>query len=214
MAAEIKTLQVGPLEVNCYIVWDNVTQEAVIIDPGGDAPLIKKEVDSLGLKVKYIVNTHGHFDHVGADSELRKYYSVPLAIHKADVRLLKDAAGQAEIFGVKAEPQPSPDIFLTNNASIEAGSIKLEVLHTPGHTRGGVCLYIRDEGLLFSGDTLFARSVGRTDFEGGSAEELMNSIKTRLLCLDDDVRVFPGHGSATTIGEEREFNPFLAQMSL
>jgi len=214
MSVNIKNLQVGPLEVNCYILWDSETQEAFIIDPGGDGPLIKNEVDSLGLKVKYIVNTHGHFDHVGADSELRKYYSVPLAIHKADVTLLKDASAQAEIFGIKASAQPSPDIFLTNNASLEAGSIRIEVLHTPGHTRGGVCFYIQNEGLLFSGDTLFAGSVGRTDFEGGSASELMNSIKTRILCLDDEVRVFPGHGPSTTIGAEREHNPFLAGAAL
>ena len=214
MGINVKTIQVGPLEVNCYILWDSETQEAVIIDPGGDAPLIKKEVDSLGLKVKYIVNTHGHFDHVGADGELRKHYSVPLAIHKADVTLLKNASAQAELFGIKAEPQPSPDTFLTNNATLEAGSISLKVLHTPGHTKGGVCFYSEEEGFLFSGDTLFAGSVGRTDLEGGSGEELMNSIKTRLLCLDNKVRVYPGHGSATTIGDEREHNPFLLGLTM
>jgi len=210
MATKIKTFQVGPLDVNCYIVWDSESLEAFIIDPGGDGPRIKEAISSLGLKVKYILNTHGHFDHVGADGELRKFYSVPLAIHKSDVHLLRDASGHAEIFGVKTPPQPAPDLFLTNNASLGAGSVKLEILHTPGHTRGGVCLYIRDEALLFSGDTLFAGSIGRTDLEGGSAEDLMNSIKTRLLCLDNDVRVFPGHGPATTIGDEREHNLFLA----
>ncbi len=210
MATEIKTFQVGPLEVNCYILWDSETLDAFIIDPGGSGPLIKAAVTSLGLKVRYIVNTHGHFDHVGADGELRKHYSVPLAIHKGDVHLLRDASGHAEIFGIKTPPQPAPDLFLTNNASLEAGSIKMEILHTPGHTKGGVCLYIKNDGLLFSGDTLFAGSVGRTDLEGGSAEDLMNSIKTRLLSLDDDVRVLPGHGPATTIGEEREHNLFIA----
>jgi len=210
MRAKIKTILVGPLEVNCYIVWDSETTDAIIIDPGGDAPLIKEAISSLGLKVKYIVNTHGHFDHVGADGELRKFYSVPLAIHKSDTSLLRDASGHAEIFGVKTPDQPAPDLFLTNNASLEAGALKIEILHTPGHTRGGVCLYIKNDGLLFSGDTLFSRSIGRTDLEGGSVEDLMHSIKTRLLCLDDDVRVLPGHGPATTIGEEREHNPFLA----
>ncbi len=214
MAVKIKTLQVGPLEVNCYILWDSEMLEAFIIDPGGDASLIKKEADALGLRVMYIVNTHGHFDHVGADGELRKHYSVPLAIHKADVTLLKNASDHAAIFGVKAERQPSPDIFLTNNALLEAGSITLKVLHTPGHTPGGVCLYDEADSLVFSGDTLFSGSVGRTDLEGGSGEELMNSIKHRLLCLDDSVRVFPGHGSTTTIGAEREHNPFLLGLSL
>jgi len=210
MATEIKTFQVGPLDVNCYILWDSETLDAFIIDPGGNGPLIKEAVASLGLKVRYIVNTHGHFDHVGADGELRKFYSVPLAIHKGDVPLLKDASGHAEIFGIKTPPQPSPDLFLTNNASLEAGSVKMEIRHTPGHTKGGVCLYIKSAGLLFSGDTLFAGSIGRTDLEGGSTEELMNSIKTRLLPLDDDVRVLPGHGPATTIGDEREHNLFIA----
>ncbi|MFQ5427668.1 MAG: MBL fold metallo-hydrolase [Thermodesulfobacteriota bacterium] len=210
MAAKIKSIEVGPLEVNCYLLWDSDTLEAFIIDPGGDGPLIKDEVNSLGLKVKYVVNTHGHFDHVGADGELRTFYSVPLAIHKADITLLKNASGHAEIFGIKAPPQPSPDTFLTNNALLEAGSISLKVIHTPGHTPGGVCLYNEGEGLLFSGDTLFAGSVGRTDLEGGSSEELMNSIKTRLLSLDDNVRVFPGHGPSTTIGDERRHNPFLS----
>lgn len=214
MAAKIKTIQVGPLEVNCYILWDSDTLDSFIIDPGGDGPAIKKEIDSLDLKVKYILNTHGHFDHVGADGELRTYYSVPLAIHKADVTLLKNAAGHAEIFGIKAEPQPSPDVFLTNNAIFTAGSLSLKVLHTPGHTGGGVCLYDEAEGLLFSGDTLFSGSVGRSDLEGGSSEELMNSIKTRLLCLPDKVRVFPGHGDPTTIGAERAHNPFLLGLTM
>ncbi len=214
MGIKIKNIQVGALEVNCYILWDSDTLDAFIIDPGADGPSIKKEVDALGLKVKYIVNTHGHFDHVGADGELRSYYSVPLAIHKADVKLLKNAAGHAAIFGIKAEPQPSPDIFLTNNATLEAGSITLKVLHTPGHTPGGVCLYDEAKAVLFSGDTLFSGSIGRTDLEGGSAEGLMNSIKTRLLCLDDKVRVLPGHGAATTIGAEREHNPFLLGLTM
>ncbi len=214
MATEIKTIQVGPLEVNCYILWDSDTGDAVVIDPGGNAPLIEKEICSLNIKVRYIVNTHGHFDHVGADGELREHYSVPLAIHEADAELLARAPEHAQFFGLQTAAQPAPDLLLEDRALIEAGPIKLEILHTPGHTRGGVCLYIKEEGLLFSGDTLFARSVGRTDLEGGSAEDLMTSIKTRLLCLADDVRVFPGHGPSTTIGDERELNPFLAGAAL
>jgi glyoxylase-like metal-dependent hydrolase (beta-lactamase superfamily II) len=209
MAAKIKILEVGPLDVNCYIVWDEDTGEAVIIDPGGDAPVIEREVRAEGLKVRYILNTHGHFDHVGADGETKKRFNAPLAIHRDDADLLEKAPAHAGLFGLRAEAQPAPDFFLEDNAVIEAGPLRIEVLHTPGHTPGGVCLYIRAEGVLFSGDTLFAGSVGRTDLEGGSTETLLHSIRTRLLTLDDSVRVYPGHGPSTTIGDERRHNPYL-----
>ncbi len=214
MTINIKTLEVGPLDVNCYIVWDKESRDAVIIDAGGDAPLIEREVRAQDLKVRYILNTHGHFDHVGADGEMKERFNAPLAIHSADAELLEKAPIHAGFFGLRAEAQPAPDILLDDNGVIEAGPLKIEVLHTPGHTPGGVCLYIRDEGVLFSGDTLFAGSVGRTDLEGGSTEELMHSIRTRLLTLGDSVRVFPGHGPETTIGDERGHNPYISAMGL
>ncbi len=209
MAAKIKTLEVGPLDVNCYILWDEETRDSVIIDPGGDAPVIEREVRAEGLDVMYVLNTHGHFDHVGADGEVKERFNVPLGIHRADAALLEKAPEHAWFFGLRAEAQPAPDFFLEDNGVVETGPLRLEVLHTPGHTPGGVCLYMREEGILFSGDTLFAGSVGRTDLEGGSTETLLHSIRTRLLTLDDSVTVFPGHGPATTIGDERRHNPYL-----
>ncbi len=209
MAVSMKTLQVGPLDVNCYMLWDG-SGAAFIIDPGGDADMIKEAVASQGLKVKYIVNTHGHFDHVGADGVLKDFFGCPLAIHSADAALLAEAESHGAFFGVKTPSQPQPDILLTEGMELSAGAVTLEVLHTPGHTEGGVCLYAKEEKLLFTGDTLFAGSVGRTDFEGGSMEKLLSSINKKILVLDDAVRVFPGHGPETTVGDERRSNPFIA----
>lgn len=204
------TLTVGPLEVNCYIIWDSLTREAFIIDPGGEADKIREVVKKEGLKVRYIVNTHGHFDHVGADGELKAAFNAPVAIHGKDVPLLEDAHEHGLFFGVETPKQPAPDILLEGGEELKAGGLTLGVIHTPGHTKGGICLYARKEGLLFTGDTLFSGSVGRSDFEGGSHEELMDSITEKILPLGDGVSVLPGHGPRSTVGEERESNPFIA----
>lgn len=205
----LKTLIVGPLEVNCYILWDSNSREAFVIDPGGDAKDIKEALAQDKIKAKYIINTHGHFDHVGGNAELKSESGAPLAIHASDAVLLEDAHEHAVMFGVKTPKQPAPDILLEDGAVLEAGAIKLRVIHTPGHTRGGICLYDEAHGLLFTGDTLFAGSIGRTDFPGGSYEEIMRSIKTRILTLGDGVKVYPGHGPGSTIGEEKLENPFI-----
>ncbi|MBI5236952.1 MAG: MBL fold metallo-hydrolase [Deltaproteobacteria bacterium] len=204
-------LIVGPLEVNCYIVWDGHTGEAFIIDPGAEPERIILAVRKKELRVRYIVNTHGHFDHVGANAEIKEAFGAPVAAHAKDNGLLASSHEQSAFFGVVSKPQPLPDIALEDGMRLEAGGISLEVLHTPGHTEGGVSLYCKNYGLVFTGDTLFRGSVGRTDFEEGSFERLMESIKTKLLPLGDRVRVLPGHGPETTIGEEKNTNPFASE---
>ena len=205
----LKIAPVGALQVNCYIYWDEKTKDAFIIDAGEEPDLIEHIVRRDGLNVRYIINTHGHFDHVGANGRLKKTLNVPLAIHKDDLPLLASAEEDAMLFGVKGTKQPLPDILLKDGDTLKAGALTLEVIHTPGHTKGGICLYSRSEGLLFTGDTLFAGSVGRTDFEGGSFEDIINSIKTRILPLDDSTSVFPGHGASTTLKKEKKFNQFI-----
>ncbi len=202
-------LTVGELAVNCYIIWDSVTKEAFVIDPGGDAADILDAVRREGLKVRYIVNTHGHFDHVGADGEVKAATGAPLAVHRKDSVLLSEAHEHGVIFGVRTNAQPAPDVYLEEGGVITAGKVTLRIIHTPGHTPGGVCLYEKEMGLLFTGDTLFAGSIGRTDFPGGSYEDLIGAVKKKLLHLGDSVRVLPGHGPESTIGEEKETNPFL-----
>jgi glyoxylase-like metal-dependent hydrolase (beta-lactamase superfamily II) len=210
----LMALAVGPLEVNCYIVWDRETKKAFVIDPGGDEDVIKMEVWKNSLDVEYIVNTHGHFDHVGGDAALKEALGAPIAIHGSDAGLMAEAHERGVIFGVNAPKQPAPDKLLEDGSTLKAGGLTLEVIHTPGHTPGGVCLFDRADSILFTGDTLFAGSVGRTDLEDGSYEELMESIKTRILPLSDSVRIYPGHGPDSTIGAERRNNPFIMNMRL
>lgn len=208
----MKRLVVGPLEANCYLLWDPSDSSAVVVDPGDDAQLIEEEIQNEGLNVLYIINTHGHFDHVGASGHLREKLGASLAIHPEDTSLLENASQQGKYFGVETQAPNGPigpDVELSDGMVIEAGTIKITVLHTPGHTRGGVCLYIEKEGVVFTGDTLFTGSIGRTDLPGGSFDELMRSIREKLLTLGDTVKVFPGHGPGTTIKEEKLSNPFM-----
>jgi hydroxyacylglutathione hydrolase len=203
----IKRLVVGPLQVNCYIISDEKTYEAVVIDPGGDAADILKLIKDKGLKVRYIVITHAHFDHVGANKAVKDATGAELLVHADDGALLGYTTGQARMFGMTTPSSPKADRFVKHGDVITAGEISLKVLHTPGHSSGGICLV--EQGVVFTGDTLFAGSIGRSDLFGGDLMTLINSIKTNLLALPDDTKVFPGHGPATTIGAEKKDNPFL-----
>lgn len=203
----LETVVVGPLMVNCYIVGCEATREGLVIDPGGDAEKILSAVVRHDLSIVQIINTHGHFDHVGANQALMAAFDVGLSIHEHDAPMLAHADITALKYGLKAENSPPPTAFMSDGDSISFGTCNLKVLHTPGHTRGGCSLY--GDGVVFTGDTLFAESVGRTDFPGGSSATLLKSIREKLLTLPDTTIVYPGHGPATTIGHERLHNPYL-----
>ncbi|RNC64956.1 MAG: MBL fold metallo-hydrolase [Desulfuromonadales bacterium] len=200
---------VGPLGVNCFILGCEETKVGVVVDPGAEVERILDRMKALGLTIRTVINTHGHFDHVGANKQLLEATGAKLMIHREDVPFLGRAADVASMYGLATENSPQPDELLEDGRAVAFGNYSLKVLHTPGHTPGGCCLYLASEGKLISGDTLFAESVGRTDFPGSSHEALMESIRTKLLTLPDETQVFPGHGPATTIGRERRYNPYL-----
>ncbi|AEB10139.1 MBL fold metallo-hydrolase [Desulfobacca acetoxidans] len=203
-----KVMSVGMLESNCYILGDELTREAVVIDPGGDGPDILAVLQQENLKLKIIINTHGHFDHVGANQELKEATGAPIAIHTADADMLNQPSAEALFFtGGRLRPSQA-DILLKEDDILEFGEYQLKVLHTPGHTVGGICLVLQNEPIVYVGDTLFAGSIGRTDFPGGSYNDLIASVRTKIFPLGDHYLVMPGHGPATTVGQERQYNPF------
>lgn len=198
---------VGPLETNCYIYFCPETRECAVIDPGAEADQIFPLITHLNLKPVIILNTHGHVDHTGANLEIKDRYRAPIAMHQDDLPLLEENI-QLE-FGLMlgAKPTPRPDRLLADGDEVRVGQTSLKVIHTPGHSPGSVCFYT--PGILFSGDTLFCGGVGRTDLPGGSWKDLIRSLRTRVLTYPDETLVLPGHGPRTTIGEEKENNPFL-----
>jgi len=198
---------VGPLETNCYLFFCPKSRECAIIDPGAEAERIFPLITSLELKPIIILSTHGHVDHTGANVEIKERYKVPIAMHSADLPFLEESL-QLE-FGLLlgARPTPRPDRLLSDGDRIKIGQLDLQVVHTPGHSPGSVCFYT--PGLLFSGDTLFCGGVGRTDLPGGSWKDLAASLRSRILTYPEETLVLPGHGPQTTIGEEKETNPFL-----
>jgi hydroxyacylglutathione hydrolase len=204
-----KILPVGPLQCNCSIIGDETTHEAMVIDPGDDIEGILAIIRENKLDVKQIVITHAHIDHVGGAMKLRAQTGAPILLNQNDYALLKMLDVQATWIGVAAPGEVAIEASIADGQSLQAGSLTANVLHTPGHTEGSVCLYFPAEKLLIAGDTLFARSIGRTDLPGGSYEKIMRSLHDRVMTLPDETVVIPGHGPRTTIGEEREENPFL-----
>ncbi|HWS84007.1 MAG TPA: MBL fold metallo-hydrolase [Ktedonobacteraceae bacterium] len=204
----VACVTVGIFEENCYLYACPKTREAVIIDPGDEAQRILETIQEHKLVPKYIINTHGHIDHICAIDEVSEVYPVPLAIHPADLPMYTDERN-AQMYGRTAPlVRRKPDILLKDGDRITFGTLTLEVLHTPGHSPGSICL-VSQPHCVFSGDTLFYRGIGRTDFVGGDHAQIEQSIRHKLYTLEDDLAVFPGHGQPTTIAEEKHKNPFV-----
>lgn len=205
-----KKLVVGPLQCNCAILACEKTKEAVIIDPGDEGARIASEVQASGFTVKALLHTHAHFDHIGGTKEVKEALSAPIWLHKADLEIYNNLPLQGRMFGFSFVAAPAVDNFLEDGQTLNFGEHSLEVIHTPGHSPGGVCFRKKDgEEMIFSGDTLFQMSVGRSDLWGGDHEQMIHSIKDRLLVLSEDTPVHPGHGPSTMIGIEKRSNPFL-----
>lgn len=204
---KVIAMEVGSLGTNCYIAYCEQTRKAVVVDPGGNASEIIAAIKQTNLTVEYIINTHGHADHILANRQIKDATGAPLLIHASDANMLNnDQQNLSAYLGGGLNGCPA-DQLLAEGDIITVGTMSLAVIHTPGHTPGGICL--RAGNVLFSGDTLFAASIGRTDFPGGSYRQLIKSIKEKLLILPDEIRVLPGHGPETSIGYERRMNPFI-----
>ncbi len=203
----IAKIVVGVLQANCYIVWDEKTKETIVIDPGGNGEIIADYIDKNNLKPILIVNTHHHFDHTGANRYLKSRYNIPIAIGKFDARLLEKSHIAALELMIKSEPSPKADILLSEGDKIVVGKYIFNVIETPGHTRGSICLYSNKEKILFSGDTLFFESIGRWDLESGDKKEILKSLN-KILALEENVVVYPGHGRKTSVKHELKHNPY------
>lgn len=203
----LEHLLVGPLQSNCFILGDEESGEAVIIDPGGDGDMILNAVLEKPWKVTAILNTHAHFDHIAANAAVKRGTGAPLMAPRPDAPFMAQAHISARIYGLEVDSSPEPDKLLDDGDEIDLGDEKIKVISTPGHTPGGAT-FVTSIG-IFPGDSIFAGSIGRTDLPGGDYDTLIDSIKTRIMSLDDETLIYPGHGPATTVGREREYNPFL-----
>jgi glyoxylase-like metal-dependent hydrolase (beta-lactamase superfamily II) len=205
----LETFPVGPLRCNCTILGDEVTQEAVVVDPGDNIPEILSRLQKLGLTLRQIVITHAHIDHVGGAVLLKKATGAPVFLNHHDLGLLNAMEIQAGWLGIPTPEVAAPDASADDGLTVGLPALPAEVIHTPGHTPGSICLLFPQQHLLLAGDTLFAGSIGRTDLPGGDGRQILRSLRDRLMVLPDTTRVLPGHGSETTIGEEKQSNPFL-----
>jgi hydroxyacylglutathione hydrolase len=205
----LETFPVGPLACNCTIMGDEDAHEAIVIDPGDDVSQIHRRLTELGLKLNQILITHGHIDHVGGALKLKRLTGAPIYLNENDLPQLNMMAEQAAWLGVQTPETASPDESLADGLIVGLARYPAQVIHTPGHTQGSVCLHFAPLNLLIAGDTLFAGSIGRTDLPGGDFAQIIRSIHSKVLALPDETEVLPGHGPATKIGEERECNPFL-----
>lgn len=202
-----KIVETGHLQVNCQILGSRESGEALLIDPGGDADKLLQHLTRLKLRLTHVINTHGHFDHIGGVAALQDATGCQFWLHEADHSTVRQASAHAASWGLPFGPIPRIDRALNDKEVLEVAGLRLEVIHTPGHTPGGVCL-LWETGIAV-GDTLFAGSVGRTDLPGGNSKQLVTSIKKRLFPLEDNLACHPGHGPSTTVGQERHSNPFL-----
>jgi hydroxyacylglutathione hydrolase len=205
----LESFPVGPLRCNCTILGDPLTHEAVVIDPGEEIERIAKRLTELGLALKQILITHAHIDHIGGALKLKRLTGAPILLNESDLPLLAMMEQQAEWLGIDTPEVDTPDASLADGMRVGLPGYPAQVVHTPGHTQGSVCLYFQPLNLLLAGDTLFAGSIGRTDLPGGNSRQILSSIHSRLLVLPENTHVLPGHGPLTTIGEEKERNPFL-----
>jgi len=199
---------VGPIQANCYIVGDENSGKGVVIDPGDEVDRILSRIKEHSLHVELILNTHGHFDHVGGNKKLKEATGAKIAIHPDDAHYLDKLSQSAAVWGMSAEDSPPPDLLLSDGQILEVGGLKFKVLHTPGHSPGSVSFLIDDAQIVFTGDLIFAGSIGRTDFPGGDYNALIQSVRKKIFPIGDDYRILSGHGPATTVGHEKQYNPF------